>query len=370
MERRFHRKRGRQCRLCLREYNKSQLEDIFAKGSKFKSKIEAAVAVKPSQQDRTTRICTNCRNLVELIECFKEACQQSEILLTNEACVLQSDTWTCPDSGNIIRQAKDLVKAHQREIDAFISRHDSLGLIEQDHRAIELIPTVSERAIDEKSAELLVCVKEEEEEPDGDSISYLFQRDNQDQNTVLEDESDDTESDGGNDPSSNAKRTEQETSERAKERPEKVVCSTCGELVSQQVLEGHMNRHLGVQPFSCDFEGCDAKLHSKFALQQHRSRHKSANRYYDCEVCGKRIKGTAYWLIHRKIHTEDPRFSCEICGKKFRRKCKLKLHSTVHSGIAEFPCLFCGKYFTVKHNLTAHYKLHVKNGTHPPTGNN
>ncbi|EDS40975.1 cytochrome c oxidase polypeptide [Culex quinquefasciatus] len=125
-----------------------------------------------------------------------------------------------------------------------------------------------------------------------------------------------------------------------------------------------------VQPFTCDIPGCGAKLYSQLALRQHRSRHKSASKFYDCGVCGKRIKSAAYWLIHRKSHTEEPRFSCDICGKKFHRKYKLKQHSTVHSGIAEFQCEICGKYFTIKHNLTAHYKLHARKDQKAMTNRN
>ncbi|XP_058443331.1 zinc finger protein 17-like [Malaya genurostris] len=348
-------RRELRCRLCFREYSEIQLEDIFAKGSKLESTILSNVGVKPSRHDHSTQICINCKNIVSLIECFKEACIQSEVLLTKTCSVIKTDTWEFPNS-NVFKQAKDLIDLHREEINS---------VIESTYKAESDPISTSDRITVKETEELYVYIKEEEcEEQDEESISYLVELDEQAQIDTDENNLDNAQSEADCDSNPDAN-TANQTNERNKNRQEKVVCPTCGELVSQQVLEGHLNRHLGVQPFSCDFEGCDAKLYSKFALQQHRSRHKSANRYFDCNVCGKRIKGTAYWLIHRKLHTDEPRFSCDICGKRFRRKCKLKLHSTVHTGIAEFPCAFCGKFFKVKHNRTAHYKTHIKNGTHP-----
>lgn len=114
-------------------------------------------------------------------------------------------------------------------------------------------------------------------------------------------------------------RRKQNDSER-KMKNEKVMCDTCGELISQVCLEGHLNRHLGVKPFVCEIEGCGRRLYSKYSLQQHRHLHKSIMRYYDCPDCGKRIKGTNCWMRHRKLHTEEPKHECDVCGKKFRRK--------------------------------------------------
>ncbi|XP_055631525.1 zinc finger protein 567-like isoform X2 [Toxorhynchites rutilus septentrionalis] len=358
-----------QCRLCLCEYDKTQLCEIFAKDSQQKESILAAVSV--YRQDLVTRICISCQEIVQLINTFRAFCQQSEVLLAQRWCVLDSDNWACPDNTIIFRQATELVRQHLHRIEAFSSQNDCIdnikkGLLEVENYPQEehyLEPSIAD-AVDEtseflngKQGHTVELLLETEQSAESRKYGIIEEVNFEDSDSCQDDEQ-------GHETPERAKRGRVKSANKS-DRPEKVICSICGELVSQQGLEGHLNRHLGVQPFACDIEGCGAKLYSKFALQQHRSRHKSTNRYYDCEVCGKRIKGTAYWLIHRKIHTDEPRFQCDICGKKFRRKCKLKVHSTVHSGIAEFPCEICGKYFTVKHNLTAHYKLHMKNGTYP-----
>ncbi|XP_055586136.1 zinc finger protein 480-like isoform X2 [Uranotaenia lowii] len=143
---------------------------------------------------------------------------------------------------------------------------------------------------------------------------------------------------------------------KSRTRCSKVVCETCGEMVAGYLMEGHMNRHMGLKPFVCEHESCGRFFTSKYSLQQHRHQHKARLRYYDCQVCGKRIKGDRSWLKHRKLHTEEPKYECNVCGKKFRRGDHLKLHSVVHTGMAMFSCDLCSKRFNVKHNLGTHMK--------------
>ncbi|XP_065093578.1 zinc finger protein ZIPIC-like [Ochlerotatus camptorhynchus] len=375
------------CRLCLRVYSNEQLVEIFSNGSADEQTIFAAVSIQPLREDPTTRICVHCRHIVSLINTFKIACLQSEVLLKNSSYELESDAWSILNEVDIFQKAAELVERHQQDIDAVSRKYDFDEDVVYDPETSpsQLLPEnvaliddhVEEFIKEEFVAEdqvIEIQYTDSNGEPCLDVVQYRnsdsMTFDNQVKDEIeMESESFDcitTNDDTGSKILAPRRRRGRAKSDSERDNREKVVCVTCGELVSQQGLEGHLNRHLGVQPFACDVEGCEAKLHSKFALQQHRSRHKSTSRFYDCEVCGKRIKGTAYWLIHRKIHTEEPRFSCDICGKKFRRKCKLKVHSTVHSGIAEYPCEICLKFFTVKHNLTAHYRLHMKNGTYPP----
>ncbi|XP_062542544.1 zinc finger protein 235-like [Armigeres subalbatus] len=335
------------CRLCLREYNKYQMIDVLTEGCELIHAIYEAVSIKINRLDPTTSVCNNCQNIIHIINSFKTACKRSDDLLKNGPIILESEAWACIALSNCFHQTATLIEQHQQEVDMLYT-----NTAQSESRIIELT-TCEEDVV---NSDTILSV----------GLALPRQQNNTTHNMISEIQSSDSKPPQKQYESDSVapvrRRGRKKLIDRTKD---KVVCSTCGEMVSLQGLEGHMNRHLGVQPFPCDIEGCDAKLFSKFALQQHRSRHKSSNRYFDCKVCGKRIKGSAYWLIHRKIHEEEPKFACDICGKKFRRKCKLKLHSTVHSGIAEFPCGICGKFFTVKHNLTAHLKLHIKNGTYP-----
>ncbi|XP_001655276.2 zinc finger protein OZF [Aedes aegypti] len=337
------------CRLCLRKYNVKQMVHVFAKEHELDQAIYEAVSIKMYQLDAMASICNNCQTIIQIINCFREACQKSDTILKNGTTTLDSNAWSSSYATNVFHLTEKLIKTHQKDMDFLYKNHISL----------------KEQAA---ASEFIVQYIKEEEHieindygPGQDEPDYLDSTVPED--TVVTDDNisrtqDLTESDS----EASNKRKRKKKSEN---QQEKVVCSTCGEMVPHKGLEGHMNRHLGVRPFPCNVAGCDAKLYSKFSLQQHRSRHKSSNRYFDCEVCGKRIKGNAYWLVHKRIHEEEPKYSCDICGKKFHRKFKLKDHSTVHSGIADYSCELCGKFFTVKHNLTAHYQRHKKNGTYP-----
>uniref|UniRef100_A0A8D8FY26 Zinc finger protein 782 n=1 Tax=Culex pipiens TaxID=7175 RepID=A0A8D8FY26_CULPI len=294
------------CRLCLREYENDFMQDIFTEESNLEERIIKAVSVEPRRVDPMTHICSNCNALVALIIDFRTTCQQANDLLKSETYrTVRSSTWERSNAEETFQTAANLVQEHRYEVNALLKSNES--------------------QVDQDTEDLLVVVKCEPE---------MLQE-------LGEDE---------------------EPPEEAQPSRKKVgsICPICGELVSKKAFEGHQNRHAGVQPFTCDIPGCGAKLYSKHALQQHRSRHNSMSKIFDCEVCGKRINGAAYWLIHRKSHTEEPRFSCDICGKKFHRKCKLKRHSAVHSDNAEFRCEMCGKCFSVKYNLTAHHKIHAR----------
>ncbi|XP_038105010.1 zinc finger protein 471 isoform X1 [Culex quinquefasciatus] len=314
------------CRLCLREYKNDFMQDIFTEESNLEERVIKAVSVEPSRADPMTHICSNCNALVALIIDFRTACRQANDLLKSETYrTVRSSTWERPNAEETFRRAANLVQEHRYEVKALLKSNKC--------------------HVGEATQNFLEDVECEPETP-----QYLEQ---------------DDESPSSPEESSIAARLT-----CGKRGREKIMCPICGEMVSLETLEGHQNRHAGVQPFTCDIPGCGAKLYSQLALRQHRSRHKSASKFYDCGVCGKRIKSAAYWLIHRKSHTEEPRFSCDICGKKFHRKYKLKQHSTVHSGIAEFQCEICGKYFTIKHNLTAHYKLHARKDQKAMTNRN
>ncbi|XP_053698291.1 zinc finger protein 470-like [Sabethes cyaneus] len=332
------------CRLCLRTYPKPRMDLIFKNGSDLRKNIYITIGVKVKKHDRSVHICINCRNIVRLIDQFQQACSVSDALLAKSMCDMPSNTWSILDNMVAIKNVADLMEKHKSEVDALytakadpefavcdIEPKDSF-----DDKTDKNLSEIKVDAIfDQQQQGVLPNFVEKSVEIQSTSCSVTSSQSNQKRYTNILD-------------------------------LEKIICPVCGKILTRHAQEGHMNGHLGERPYSCDIEGCNVKLPSKLALQQHRSRHKTANRYFDCEKCGKKVKGTAYWLIHRKMHTEEPKFACNICGKKFHRKFRLKMHMTVHTGDAQYPCEICGRYFTLKHNLRAHYKIHVKNGTYPP----
>lgn len=361
------------CRFCLQEYPKDMLSEIFGKGASCKKDIQAAVGLKPHRSDQVTRICTNCRQMVDVIVAFQRVCKK------NEESLLQGNlevSWNCwKDSAEQIRSIQELLDEFQEQVEIKTEESDEPEMYENS----EMIDTKVEEGLEEENeVDLMqleiepVIVKGEIKsesncEPVEDEANELEFKDDSDDEDFQPD-GPDTESEPEPE-DEERKMKKQKAKERSREKQKarngKVVCPTCGEMVSQQGLEGHVNRHLGVTPYSCDIEGCESKLYSKYALQMHRHHHKVVNQYYDCPHCGKKLKGYSNWLRHKSSHTQPPKYTCEICGKMFRRSSQYKIHETVHTGVAKFPCEVCGKRFTVKHNLGAHYKIHMRDGTYP-----
>ncbi|XP_058443385.1 zinc finger protein 224-like [Malaya genurostris] len=332
------------CRLCLQQYPKDQLVEIFVRGSNCKRIIFSAVGIKPRRKDRSTGVCLNCNTMLDVIVNFQQICQRTNQLLNQKVNVQSSDWKEAFEAIDTINKA---VKRYHSKI--FNSDYSFNNAIK---------PDISD-LIETQKDELNYGEKNDDGECQVQPVSIEM-------NTMYED------ADYQNydliteilDESKHKKCKSRRQKPNIVKSNDKVMCDNCGKLISQVCLEGHLNRHLGVKPFVCEIEGCGRRLHSKYSLQQHRHLHKSIMRFYDCQYCGKRIKGTSSWLRHKKMHTEDPKFCCEVCGKKFRRRSNLKLHSVVHTGVALYPCEICGKRFTVKHNLGAHYKMHKRNGTY------
>lgn len=265
--------------------------------------------------------------MVDLIVSFQDICQQTERLMV-KGHTLSGDRWK--QASGLIDSLWSLMDRHRETVleaddpveTAIIETEQEIFKVtvpEEEEGQCEFLVEIKEEeegdAGEEQSADE-VDVKEEEDEDDDQDYNYEADLAESDQGELDEEEEDEEEEEK---PKRKRGRRKQSGSER-KMKNEKVMCDTCGELISQVCLEGHLNRHLGVKPFVCEIEGCGRRLYSKYSLQQHRHLHKSIMRYYDCQDCGKRIKGTNCWMRHRKLHTEDPKHECDVCGKKFRRK--------------------------------------------------
>ncbi|XP_055533557.1 RB-associated KRAB zinc finger protein-like [Wyeomyia smithii] len=335
------------CRLCLQQYPNKKLVNIFGRELDFKRQILAAVGVKTYRSDLSTQLCFNCKNMVSVIVSFRQLCQETNKLLTRKP-ILESSCWK--DATDAITYISESIYKYRNDV---LNKTGSLENPLSDTKNLENVQLQIKQEIiylEKQETEMNEIYEEESIQEDSNLASEITEP------TDSGDESEET---------NLKKKKSAGSSRKTTKQNEKVMCDTCGQIISQVCLEGHLNRHLGIKPFVCEIEGCGRRLHSKYSLQQHRHLHKSINRFYDCQHCGKRIKGTSSWLRHKKMHTEEPKFTCEVCGKKFRRGSNLKLHSVVHTGVAQFPCEICGKRFTVKHNLGAHYRTHKKNGTFP-----
>lgn len=265
--------------------------------------------------------------MIDMIVNFQEVCQQTNVLL-HGGHTISTSCWK--DASDFIVPACELLDRHRNQVSQLNSRgakSDSkeytfeASVREENNESRNEFEGENLGNGDDRMEELQepihVEIKEEEEllEGDGEMVSG-------EDGTLSDIPEPEVEQESLEEQVIEKKRGNRRKIRTKKSvmKSEKVICDTCGELVSQISLEGHLNRHLGVKPFVCEIEGCGRQLYSKYSLQQHRHLHKSINRYYDCPDCGKRIKGTNCWLRHKKLHTEEPKFSCDVCGKKFRRR--------------------------------------------------
>lgn len=318
------------------ESPRDDLKEIFHRGSDWKKRIFRATGVKAHRNDPATRLCSACRMMLELIVSFQEICQQTDLLMRKGAQQVGDfvgEGWT--KTSELIESLWRVVALHREAVmmKDNIDVRESVAETKQEivfSKQEISIPKAEEQYLDEARIEgekqmvmevEALEIKEEDQESVGE--------DNEDDGDYRYEEEyvEDTDQEESEDEEKPKRKSDRGKANEAKRRlkGEKVMCDTCGALVSQICLEGHLNRHLGVKPFVCEIEGCGRRLYSKYSLQQHRHLHKSIMRYYDCQDCGKRIKGTSCWMRHRKLHTEEPKHECDVCGKKFRRKYVLQL---------------------------------------------
>lgn len=95
------------------------------------------------------------------------------------------------------------------------------------------------------------------------------------------------------------------------------VCTICGKKIAKTRMEGHMNGHLGLEPYPCPH--CKIPFNCRKNLAGHIRRMHTVQ--LPCEKCGKFINGGQNQLTrHMKdVHSGDT-FSCDICSRTFRQR--------------------------------------------------
>lgn len=95
-------------------------------------------------------------------------------------------------------------------------------------------------------------------------------------------------------------------------------------------------------------------------LKLHLETHNKVRRYYECDVCSKKILGTNEFISHFRSHSHKP-YTCDVCSKKFAKKNHLQRHNnTVHTNLRKFKCLVCLNTFKKKSVLKTHMKKHTR----------
>uniref|UniRef100_A0AAG5DEM2 Protein krueppel n=1 Tax=Anopheles atroparvus TaxID=41427 RepID=A0AAG5DEM2_ANOAO len=138
-----------------------------------------------------------------------------------------------------------------------------------------------------------------------------------------------------------------------------MACDTCGKMVERNRMEGHRNKHMGLRPYSCPHEACDAAFHCKHARRLHvRCRH--GNESFSCDMCEKVYRARRDLLGHQREAHSEPKFDCDICAKKFTTRSRLKQHRYYHTGERNHPCALCAMTFFNNFQLKVHMRTHTQ----------
>lgn len=114
---------------------------------------------------------------------------------------------------------------------------------------------------------------------------------------------------------------------------------------------------------------CGMEFSSKAHLKNHEMKHTNPDRakkpikYFECDLCGKKVTQKKNIITHIKIvHLQLREFVCNLCGRGFTRNTGLRDHMlAVHSDPEKRPlqCPFCPKRFVNKTHREAHVRIHT-----------
>ncbi|XP_075187519.1 uncharacterized protein LOC142258813 [Anomaloglossus baeobatrachus] len=80
---------------------------------------------------------------------------------------------------------------------------------------------------------------------------------------------------------------------------------------------------------------------------------------YSFSKCGKYFNQKSEVVRHQRTHTGEKPFSCTECGKCFSKKSGLVRHQRTHTGEKPFLCTECGKCFNQNSQVVRHQRTHT-----------
>ncbi|XP_058118769.1 zinc finger protein 25-like [Anopheles coustani] len=177
-----------------------------------------------------------------------------------------------------------------------------------------------------------------------------------------------------------------DTKQNAKQQRRKILCVTCGKLVSNIYLHDN-EQHSKEKIYDCP--QCPMKMTNRTNMRRHiatvhekkitktcdlcgggfvhlstfSSHMMSAHgigKTYECKLCEKTFKQPAAYNKHvNRCHTPAIEYTCKICNMVFHRKKRLNIHQRVHSKEQPYGCNICFKRFKSSYAKQTHELTHT-----------
>ncbi|XP_055597431.1 zinc finger protein 578-like [Uranotaenia lowii] len=136
-------------------------------------------------------------------------------------------------------------------------------------------------------------------------------------------------------------------------------CNICAKSVERNRMEGHLNKHQNLRPYTCTEPDCGFSFHSKISLRLHRNA-KHATDHLPCDLCGKVYNSKKALYHHKNESHSNKRYDCDQCDLVFVTKSRLNRHKITHTELRDFKCPHCPKEFYRSNNLKVHLRSHSK----------
>ncbi|XP_029710975.1 zinc finger protein 773 [Aedes albopictus] len=335
----------RQCRLCLRVLAREDVRETTTPGSDFRRKIMDAVGVKITAEDKLRTVCINCLLVVDMIYDFRAACNKANTLHAIKLLMMHPGSWMSEENKTTIEACHRALKRNRAEMDGLFNCSWVGGNAGKKFRT-----TQKEVVLDSGDAPKVGKGELSDSDPEmSEEFGKQVDQQMRHQDSI--------------DASSDDEKTKPAPPRVKKDSTTRFMCDICGSLVLNNNAEHHKNMHLGVRPYSCDLEGCDATFHSLRAKRKHctsKGQHISTaeqEKQIKCELCHRMVKSknmrSHMWAQHSNKSIHPLKTQCKIC-EKYYYKIYIKDHMATHTGELPHKCEFCGRGFAAYNNLVIH----------------
>ncbi|XP_058818493.1 gastrula zinc finger protein xFG20-1-like [Topomyia yanbarensis] len=136
----------------------------------------------------------------------------------------------------------------------------------------------------------------------------------------------------------------------------KITCEVCCKRLPPDRMDGHMNGHLGLQPYTCEY--CGLLFNCKVNMRTHISKKHCEDKQIPCILCDKIARCQADLRQHMRMVHEEKKLQCSLCDLKTNNRYDLERHMRIHTQTREYVCHHCGKAFYCNSVLTIHLRTH------------